>query len=188
MTGRGATVAAVVFVVVVSTSVGALAKSLPAAEWAPKFCTAISTFQQHLTDDGTQADAVLSGDITSLAKAKSALATFMSKAVRDAEVATSALQRAGVPDTANGPKIAARFATGFQTLRSLYVSARTNAQHLPTKNLGGFETATKKITSALEKGARDLTASFASIQSLDTSGKLGAALRAEPTCAFLNNA
>ncbi len=185
---RCLTTAAVIFTVVVFVSSGASAKSLPAPTWAPKFCAAISTFQAHLDRDGTRADAVLSGDITSLGEAKSALVDFMGKAVRDADTAVSALSRAGAPNTPNGSKVAARFATAFKTLRSLYATASTDAQHLATKTLSGFESGAKKITAALAKGAKGITASFASIQSLDPSGQLGAALRAEPTCAFLKNA
>ncbi len=181
-------VAAVALALVSLAPGSASAKTLPAAQWARKFCAAISTFQSHLTSDGTRADAVLSGNIANLAEAKVALATFMGKAVRDADTALSALKRAGTPNTPGGSKTAAKFVTAFQTLHSLYVSARTNAARLPTKNLGGFEAAITKLTSALDRGAKGLTASFASIQSLDTSGQLGAALRAEPTCAFLQGA
>jgi hypothetical protein len=182
---RSLTVAVLACVVVVSAPGIASAKSLPAAQWVPRFCAALSTFQSHLASDGTRADAVLSGDITSLAEAKSALVAFMGRAVRDADAALSALGHAGTPNTVNGAKIAARFVKGFQTVRGLYGSARTAAQHLATKTFGAFESGTKSITSALEKGGRSIESSFASIQLLDKGGTLGAALRAEPTCAFL---
>jgi hypothetical protein len=185
---RSLTAVAVVVLFVVLAPGAAAAKTLPAAQWVPKFCAALSTFQQHLSKDGTKADAVLSGNITSLADAKSTLAGFMAKAVKDADTVISALKRAGAPNAANGSKIAARFVTGFQTVRRLYASARTAAQHLPTKTLAGFESSTKKLTSDLSKGVNGLTATIKSIQSLDTSGNVGAALRAEPTCAFLQNA
>src|SRR5436853_7159979 len=93
------------------------AKSVPAAQWAPKFCAALSTFQQHLAKDGKQTEAVLSGNIKSLDAAKSTLARFMTKAVNDAETAISALTRAGAPDATNGSKIAARFVQGFKAAR-----------------------------------------------------------------------
>jgi hypothetical protein len=175
----------VLFVVLASGS--AAAKTVPAAQWAPKFCVALSTFQQHLANDGKHAEAVLSGNITSLTQAKSTLAGFMAKAVKDADTVIAALKRAGTPDTTNGSKIAARFVQGFQAARRLYATARTDAQHLPTKTLVGFEASTKKLTSALTDGGRSLSASVNSVQTLDTSGKLARALQAEPTCAFLQN-
>jgi hypothetical protein len=184
---RSATIVGVVALFVVLAPTNAGAKALPAAQWAPKFCAAISTFQQHLTRDGTHADAVLSGNITSLAGAKATLAGFMSKAVNDADTAISALKRAGTPNAANGSKIAAAFVKGFQTARRLYASARTDAQHLATKTLTGFESSTQKLTADLNKGAKSITASFNNIQALDTSGSVGAAIRAEPACAFLKN-
>jgi hypothetical protein len=185
---RSLAAVAVVVLFVVLAPEGAAAKSVPAAQWAPKFCAALSTFQQRLAKDGSKADAVLSGDITSLAEAKSTLAGFMAKAVKDADTVISALTRAGAPHAANGAKIGARFVTGFETVRRLYASARTAAQQLPTKTLAGFESSTKRLTSDLSKGVKSLTTTINSIQALDTSGNVGAALRAEPRCAFLENA
>lgn len=185
---RSLTAVAVVVVFVMLASGDAAAKTVPAGQWAPKFCAALSTFQQHLSNDGTQANAVLSGNISSLAEAKSTLVGFMAKAVKDADTVISALTRAGAPNTANGSKITARFIAGFETVRGLYVSARTAAQQLPTKTLAGFESSTKKLTSDLNKGNKSIVASFKSIKSLDTSGKVAVALQAEPTCAFLQNA
>jgi hypothetical protein len=46
----------------------------------------------------------------------------------------------------------------------------------------------KKITSDLNEGSGGITASFSNFQTFDTSGKAGAAVQAEPTCAFLKNA
>ena len=43
-------------------------------------------------------------------------------------------------------------------------------------------------TSALTKGAQGITASFSNVQTLDTSGKVAAAIQGEPTCACLKNA
>jgi hypothetical protein len=184
---RFLSVAAAVVLFVVFAPAAADAKSVPAAQWAPKFCAALSTFQQHLAKDSKRAGAVLSGNIKSLNAAKSTLAGFMAKAVNDADAAISALTRAGAPHAANGSKIAARFVQSFQSARRLYVSARTEAQHLPTKTLARFESSTKQLTGALNKGADSLTESFTSIESLDSSKTVGAAQRTEPTCAFLQN-
>lgn len=184
---RSLTAVAVVVLFVVLAPEAAAAKTVPAAQWAPKFCAALSTFQQHLSKDGTKADAVLSGNITSLGEAKATLAAFMAKAVDDADTVISALTRAGTPKATNGSKIGARFLSGFETVRRLYASARTAAQHLPTKTLAGFESSTKKLTSDLSKGVKSLTATINSIQALDTSGDVGTALRAAPKCAFLEN-
>jgi len=180
--------AATVLSLTVFASTSAQASTVPAAQWAPKFCTALSTFQAHLTRDGTKADAVLSGNITSLTAAKTTLADFMGKAVTDADNAISALKRAGTPNAPNGSKISAAFVKGFQNARGVFASARTNSQHLPTKTLSAFESSMKKITSDLNKGSAGITASFANVQTLDTSGKVGAAVQAEPACAFLKNA
>ena len=181
-------IAAVASLLVAFAAPNAAANTVPAAQWAPKFCAAVSTFEQHLTRDGKKTEAVLSGNITSLAAAKSTLVDFMGKAVADADAAIAALKHAGTPNATNGSKITAAFLTGLHTARDLFASARSNAQHLPTKTLSAFEASTQKITSDLNKGSEAITATFSNVQTLDTSGNVGAAVRAEPRCAFLKSA
>jgi hypothetical protein len=185
---RSLAIAPLVALFVVTASTNAAANTVPAGQWAPKFCSALSTFQTRLSSDGSKADAVLSGNVTSLTQAKTTLSAFMGKAVNDADTAITALKHAGTPNAPNGSKIAAQFVSAFQKARSLFASAKTQAQHLPTKTLTGFEDATKKLTADLSKGTQGLTATFANTKTLDTSGKIAAALHAEPTCAFLQNA
>ena len=185
---RPLTISALGTLLVVLAATNAVANTTPASQWAPKFCAALSTFEQHLTGDGKKAEAVLSGNITSLAAAKATLTDFMGKAVNDADTAISAVTHAGTPNAPNGSKITATFVKGLHNARDLFASARTNAQHLPTKTLSAFESSTKKITSDLNQGSKGIVASFNNAQALDTSGKVGAAVRAEPTCAFLKNA
>jgi hypothetical protein len=179
--------AAVAVLVVLLPSTAATATTTTAAEWAPKFCAAISSFQAHLTSDGSEADAVLSGEIANLKTARNALATFMSKATKDTDTAITALKKAGTPDAPNGAKVAAVFVKALQNARSLFASAKSDAEHLPTNNLKSFEAATQKITNKLKRGSTGITNSFSNVQALDTSGDIGAAVRAEPTCAFLQN-
>ena len=131
------------------------------------------------------ADAVLSGNITNLTQAKTTLATFMGRAVNDTDTAITSLKRAGTPRVPNGSKIAGQFLSAFQNARSLFASAKTQAQRLPTKTLSGFENGTKKVSVDLNKGAQGLSTKFANIRQLDTNGKISAALHAEPACAFL---
>jgi hypothetical protein len=178
----------VVIALVVLAAGVASAKTVPPPQWAPKFCNAISTFQDHLSKDGNKADAVLSGDITSLAGAKSTLVAFMGKAVADADTALAALQRAGAPNAPNGSKLTSRFVSAFRTARGVFASGKTTAQGLPTKTLARFEAATEKLSADLTQGGNTLAATTKGVQSLDTSGKIAAALQAEPKCAFLQNA
>jgi len=185
---RASTVIGVLVLVVALTATSASAKTVPAAQWAPKFCAALSMLQAKLSSGGKKADAVLSGNITSLGQAKATLSSFMGKAVTDAEKVIAALKRAVTPEASNVTKLAGRFMSAFQTVRRLYLSAKSKTQHLATKSLAGFESATKKVTSDLNMGAARLTASFTTIRSLDTSGKIADALHSTPSCAFLQNA
>ena len=182
---RWLAIAILAAIVLASTARSAGASAVAPSTWAPKFCGALSTFEQRLSSDGTQADAVLSGNITNLTQAKTALARFMGRAVNDTDAAISSLKRAGTPNVPNGSKIAGQFMSAFQNARALFASAKTQAEHLPTKTLSGFENGTKKVSAALNKGAQGLSAKFGNIRQLDTSGKLSTALHAEPTCAFL---
>ena len=184
---RSLIIAALGAILLVSTapSAGARATTVAPSTWAAKFCGALSTFQQRLSSDGTQADAVLSGNITNLTQAKTTLATFMGRAVKDTDTAITSLKSAGTPSVPNGSKIAGQFMSAFQNARSLFTSAKTQAQRLPTKTLSGFENGTQKVTADLNKGAQGLSAKFGNIQQLDTNGKISAALHSEPACAFL---
>jgi hypothetical protein len=184
---RSCAIVVIAALMAVLASTSAAATTVSAGQWAPKFCAALSTFQAHLNRDGTKASAVLSGNITSLAEAKATLAGFMAKAVNDADTAISAVKAAGAPSAVNGTKIAAAFVKGLQNARSLFASARTKAQHLPTKTLSAFESSTQKITSDLNQGSKGIATSFNTVKALDSSGKVGAAVRAEPTCAFLQS-
>ena len=184
---RSFATAALVAILVVIASMSATATTVPAGQWAPKFCEALSTFQERLASDGTKADAVLSGKITNLTQAKTTLTAFMTRAVKDTDTAISTLKHAGTPNAPNGSKIVAQVMSGFQEARTLFTPAKTQAQHLPTKTLTGFENATKTLTADLNKGAQGLNAKFSSIQTLDTTEKIAAALQAEPTCAFVQN-
>ena len=172
-------------IVLASTAPSAGASTVAPSTWAPKFCGTLSTFEQRLSSDGMHADAVLSGNITNLTQAKTTLATFMGRAVNDTDTAITSLKRAGTPRVPNGSKIAGQFMSAFQNARSLFASAKTQAQHLPTRTLSGFENGTKKVSADLNKGAQGLSAKFANIRQLDTNGKISAALHAEPACAFL---
>ena len=62
-------VATVGCVIAVSSVAGA--KTVPAGSWAPKFCSALRSWQQKLQSDGNTAQSALSGNVSDLKGAKS---------------------------------------------------------------------------------------------------------------------
>jgi hypothetical protein len=180
-----ATVIAVLVLAVVATP--ASAKTVTPEEWAPKFCSALSNWQDKLTTDGDAAEAALSGKVSNLKQAKSQLVSFLGKSVTNTKNAVSAIQNAGTPNSENGDKIEAAFVSGLQSAAALFQSAKAKAQTASTKNLASFEKVTTQVTSALNKGGDAIDKSFSKIETLDTNGTLGAAIEADPSCAFLTS-
>ena len=83
------------------------AKTVSPSTWAPKFCDALSTWQDALQSGSDAIDAEFSGsDPTDLAGAKSKLVRFLGDDVSATNKAIKALQRAGAPSSTNGSKIA----------------------------------------------------------------------------------
>jgi hypothetical protein len=163
----------------------ASAKTVSPGVWAPKFCAALSSWQDKLTTDGTAAQDVLSGQVTNLAAAKAELVSFLAKSVANTDRTVSAMQKAGAPSSPNGTQIAQAFVDALVSASTLFQSAKTKAQQAPTKSLKSFESVISQVTSALNKGGTNIAKSFASISKLDTSGQLAQSLQNEPSCAFL---
>jgi hypothetical protein len=172
----------------VATATPASAATVAPTEWAPKFCSTLESFGQKLQSDGDTAEAALSGQVTNLKAAKSQLVSFLHKSVTNAKHALQGLQKAGTPNTANGVKIAAKFASALRTAQGLFASAASTAGSLSTTNLSKFEATSTKITAALNKGGDAIAKSFGDIATLDTDGSLRQAMQASPACAFLGTA
>jgi hypothetical protein len=172
----GALVIALLFV----TAAPAGASGTDPATWAKKFCTAVANWQSDLQHEGSSI-----GSTTGPAEGKKVLVSFLGQAVSSTKQAISAAKKAGVPNTANGKKVADTLVKGLQSASSLFDKARAQARALPTGNVNKFKSAAKKIGTSLEKSGTALSASLRSISKFDKDGTLSAALAAEPSCSAI---
>jgi hypothetical protein len=162
------------------------AKTVSPSTWAPKFCDALSTWQDALQSSSDAIDSAFSsGSITDLKGARTELVKDLGDDVSATSTAIKSLQKAGAPSSANGSKIAGKFVTGLQSAQTLFKSAQSKAKTLSTTSLSSFQSLGRTITSDLTKGGDALRKSFSGVQTLDTGGKLAAALQDEPSCSFL---
>jgi hypothetical protein len=173
------------FVIVAVTASGASAKTVSPDQWAPKFCTALSKWQDTLNQDSSDAQSALSGDTSNLKQAKSELVSFLGKSVTNSNQTVAALKDAGTPKSTNGAKIANEFVSGMQNASKLFQAAKTKVQKASTSSLTKFNAVTSSVSSALNKGGDAIEKSFTDTASLDTKGELADALQNEPSCAFL---
>jgi hypothetical protein len=180
--------AAVVVTVSLLISGSASARTVSPGQWAPKFCTALSTWEAAVKTDGASAQDALSGQATDLTSAKAELVNFLDKTVSDTDAAVSAIKQAGAPSSTNGKKIADTFVKGLQAAGKLFASSKTEVDNLSTTDLAGFKTTVSDVSSSLTKGGNGIGKSFSGVSKLDKGGKLSLALKKEPTCAFLSNA
>ena len=181
--------ALVAFVVVLATvalAAPAGAATVSPGSWAPKFCTALSTWKDALTTGADNTESTLSGGITNLSQAKSEVVSFLGRSVKQTDTAVSSLKKAGVPSTTNGKKIASTFVNGLQSASDLFASAKKKAQNIPTSNPAKFKASAQSVTTALNNGSKKVSDSFSDVSKLDKKGELSTALQAEPSCAFLS--
>jgi hypothetical protein len=173
--------------------VALVAMSIPAAgaatvspdTWAPKFCTAMSDWQQTINDKGTAMKSELTG-LTDLKEARAKIAAFLDDMVTATDDATSAIKEAGAPSSPNGAKISAVFVKGFQQISKLFAKAEAKAEKLPTSSAKAFKAKGKNLGDAISKSGDELGKNFSSVGKLDKSKKLSAAVQDAPECSFLN--
>jgi hypothetical protein len=169
----------------VAASMGtAHAATVPAAKWAPKFCTAIQQYQTTITSQSDAVGTALSS-VTDLQTARDQLSTYLSSMVDAAKTAATAVQKAGSPSTTNGDKIAAKFVAGLQASSKLFAKAQTKAGKLSTTDAQAFAVDGKKLGSDLSSAGDELSKGFSGIGKLDKGKKLEAAVKAAPECSFL---
>jgi hypothetical protein len=163
----------------------ASAKTVSPERWAPKFCAALSTWQEELTDEVTEVQDALSGSESNLKARKSRVASFLAKTVATTDRTVAALKKAGSPRSPNGEKIAGIFVKGLQSASDLFAAAKKTVQSIPTNSAAKFKAAGRSIKAAIERGSSEITDSFGSVAKLDTGNTLVKALEAEPSCSFL---
>ncbi len=169
-----------------------IATSVPAAhaatvspdKWAPKFCNAVVTYQQTISDESDNMDTALS-NTTDLSAARSQIVSFLADMVKAANTAKSEIARAGSPSTTNGSKIEALFVSGLDASAKVFAKAKAKAAKISTSDPSAFAKQGKQVGVDLTNASERLGKGFQSVPKLDKGGKLTAAVKAAPECASL---
>jgi hypothetical protein len=175
--------------VVVGLLVGAMGGAASAAtvepsEWAPNFCSTLSTYQDTLAKGSDDLTSSLSG-VTNLKKARAKLVAFLGKMTNAAKTAKSDLQDAGAPSSANGSEIAGKFVTALDQSSDIFAKAKAQAAKVSTSNAAAFQKQGIKVGTDLSKAATKLSATFTDLGTLDSDGELSTALLADSSCSNL---
>jgi hypothetical protein len=170
-------------------SVGVAAPSASAAtvspaEWAPKFCSALTDYQSTLSKGSDDLTTSLAGT-TNLKKARAKLVSFLGKMSKAAKTAKGDLQGAGSPSSANGSEIAGKFVTALGQSSDIFSKAKAQAAKVPTSSPTAFQKQGVKVGTDLSKAATKLADTFTDIATLDTDGELSIALQADSSCTQL---
>ena len=169
-------------------SSNAVAKTSSPAQWAPKFCTALSTWGAATDANEASVESALSGlgtGVGALPNGKTLVTNLFAQDVSDTDALISALRSAGAPSSQNGTKIQSTFLKAFQTLRDASASAQTAAGQLPTDNAANFLSQSSDLITAYQKSSGNLGSGFKAVGKLDVGGKLSKALTNERSCKFL---
>jgi hypothetical protein len=182
---RRVLIAAVLTVALVGVAApGASAATVSPSEWAPKFCSTLTTYQEKLSTGSDDLTTSLSGT-TNLKKARATLVAFLGKMSGAAKTAQRDLQKAGSPSSANGSKIAAKFVAALGQSSDIFAKAKAQAAKVSTSNPTAFQKQGVKVGTDLSAAATKLADTFAGISTLDTDGELATAMQADSSCSSL---
>ena len=175
--------------VVIGLLAGALGSTASAAtvspsEFAPKFCSALATYQDTLDSGSDQLQSSLGG-VTNLKKARAKIVAFLGKMSTAAKQATSDVQAAGEPSSAGGSEIAGKFVTALDDSSALFTKAKAKAAKVSTSNPAAFQKQGAKVATDLGNAAIRLSSTFDDLATLDANGELVGAFQAEPSCSNL---
>jgi hypothetical protein len=186
MLRRMSVVVLVVVGLVAGAAVNASAATVSPSTWAPKFCGTIDQYETTLSKGAENLNTSLAGT-TKLTNARTQLVAFLGKMQAAAKTATSKMQAAGVPSSANGAQIAGKFVSALDASVGAFAKAKSAVTKVSTSSPAAFKKQATKVGTDLSKAGDRLSSTFDHIASLDSKGELASALQAEPTCSFLAN-
>jgi hypothetical protein len=158
------------------------AKTVSPERWTRSVCSALTDWQDGLTDAQNDADL----DATGIAERKEALTQYLSDATDATGILLKRLKRAGTPDVDDGKKVASVFRKDFKRARDIFADAERAAGRLSTEDPTVFREAVLDIQSALSEGAEEISRAFeVSEQKYDVE-ELDQAFTDEPACSGIN--
>jgi hypothetical protein len=158
------------------------AKTVSPEKWTRSVCSALTNWQERLTDAQDGADL----DATGIDERKAALTQYLSDATDATGVLLKRLKRAGTPDVDDGKQVASVFRRDFRRARDVFADAERDARRLSTEDPAVFREAVLDIQSALSEGAEEISQAFEVSKQKYKVEELDQAFRDEPACSEIN--
>jgi hypothetical protein len=171
--------------IIAAVSDVAAAKTTSPTAWTTQFCKALQSWGKEFDASNAQVESTAAKTAGNIPAAKALVVKGINQDASVTGHAAQVIQRAGVPSVPNGKKLSAVFVSGFKKAQQELLGAVTNANALPTDNPATFIAGLSSVVSKLQ--VDPITPSFKSAAKLDTAGKLGNALQANPDCKFLTS-
>jgi hypothetical protein len=117
--------------------------------WAASVCTTLSPWRTEIGTLTTRTQQQMTAETTPT-QAKENLMRLFGGAEEASEKARAGVQKAGVPDVANGQQIAAGFTASLSAMRDAYGRARSGIQALATSPAKTFYTQVGTVVDTLQ--------------------------------------
>jgi hypothetical protein len=151
--------------------------TVTAGAYVGQVCTSVASWLHNIQSQAGNLETRL-GARPSPTTGKRALEEFISGALTDTESATSAMRGAGVPQVANGQKIATTLVAAFEHAQGTLKQLKSKTAALSTKNASVFSSEAKQIASSVQALPLTLGSGVAGLNS----GELSKAASESSTC------
>jgi hypothetical protein len=167
-------------VAVASGGCGSSSSGVSATAYVRAVCNAVGAFE---SDVRARSDALNRSTITSPAKIKVTLRSFLSAIAIDTGTALARLRAAGTPDVAGGGRIESAIVDAFAQGDKAMRSAATSAEALPTASAGAFKAAATTLGTTVRNSVDGIGTSLSGLKS----PALQKAALKEPACKKLSS-
>lgn len=123
--------------------------TVSASAYAGQVCTSVASWLHNIQSRAGALEGEL-GKQTAPATSKRALEGFIAVALADTESAASALRGAGIPQVANGQKIATTLVAAFERAHATLAQLKSKTAALSTKSASVFASEAKQIASSVQ--------------------------------------
>jgi hypothetical protein len=151
--------------------------SVKPEKWADKVCTALAPWRTEISALTTRAQQEMDA-AKNATQARAGLVTLLDGAAASSERARARVAAAGVPDAANGRRVATEFTESLRRTRDAYGRAKDTVAGLPTTVAKTFY---DRVSAAFEQLDQDYRAGSVNLTAVD-SKELQRAFDTVPAC------
>ena len=186
MIRRLACVSALV-VTLVALHIPSAGAATSADSWAPKFCGAITKWQNAIQKNASEVDDVVAlGANSDLSSLRETFVGFLESDVKATKAAIASIKKAGTPDVTNGAKIQKKIIAGLQSTSSSFAGAKRDAEAVSTDDEATFVTDVATISTNLASVTDGFITAVSDAQALDTDNEIGTAFAKAKACKALS--